>query len=317
MTLTDRLPESADPDALYAAFAVMGAAPGPHPVPAPGRGADRDRLRRQRDPVHADRLGQEPRRGRRALRRAGERRSAASTPRRSRRWSRRSSSRSATIFGAGRGRHDDGRRQRQRATRRSSAAPPRSSPTIALRDGASGRRRPGGHGRVPLLRRPGPRLGLAGTAARAAAGAVPADVGDARRRHQVRGRPDPAHRPADRRGHAPPSVRSRCASATRSTPLHETIEELLAHQAGARSTSCTSRRPRRIERAQALMSVNVCSRSEKDAIAELIGGFRFDRRVRQDAVAAASGTASACTTRACCRSTAGSSRRSPRPACSR
>ena len=30
-----------------------------------------------------------------------------------------------------------------------------------------------------------------------------------------------------------------------------------------------------LERAQALMSINVCTRDEKDAIAELIGGFRF------------------------------------------
>ena len=30
-----------------------------------------------------------------------------------------------------------------------------------------------------------------------------------------------------------------------------------------------------LERAQALMSINVCTRAEKDAIAELIGGFRF------------------------------------------
>ena len=48
---------------------------------------------------------------------------------------------------------------------------------------------------------PGPRLGLAGAAARAAAGAVPADVGDARRRDPLPGRPDPPHRSAyDGRG---------------------------------------------------------------------------------------------------------------------
>ena len=40
---------------------------------------------------------------------------------------------------------------------------------IALREGRGRRRRPGRHGRVPLLRRPGPRLGVAGAAARAAA----------------------------------------------------------------------------------------------------------------------------------------------------
>ena len=58
------------------------------------------------------------------------------------------------------------------------------------------------------------------------------------------------------------------------TPIHETTEELLSteqapiyivhfSQAGA------------IERAQALMSINVCTRAEKDAIADLIGAFRF------------------------------------------
>ena len=58
------------------------------------------------------------------------------------------------------------------------------------------------------------------------------------------------------------------------TPLHETVEELLSGgqapvyvvhptQAGA------------IEHAQALMSINMCSREEKDAIAEQIGAFRF------------------------------------------
>ena len=30
-----------------------------------------------------------------------------------------------------------------------------------------------------------------------------------------------------------------------------------------------------LERAQALTSINVCTREEKDRIAELIGGFRF------------------------------------------
>ncbi len=58
------------------------------------------------------------------------------------------------------------------------------------------------------------------------------------------------------------------------TPVHETVEGLLAGgqapvyvvhptQAGA------------VEHAQALMSINVCTREEKDAIAERIGAFRF------------------------------------------
>ena len=54
---------------------------------------------------------------------------------------------------------------------------------VALRSGARADVGTGRHGRVPLLRRPGPRLGLAGAADRAAAGAVPAHVGHARGRH--------------------------------------------------------------------------------------------------------------------------------------
>ena len=36
-----------------------------------------------------------------------------------------------------------------------------------------------------------------------------------------------------------------------------------------------------VERAQALMSINVCTREEKDQIAELIGGFRFTTKFGQ------------------------------------
>ncbi len=58
------------------------------------------------------------------------------------------------------------------------------------------------------------------------------------------------------------------------TPLHETLEELLStHQAPVYVVHFTQAAA--VERAQALMSINVCSREEKDAIAELIGGFRF------------------------------------------
>jgi superfamily II RNA helicase len=57
-------------------------------------------------------------------------------------------------------------------------------------------------------------------------------------------------------------------------PLHETIEELLAtRQAPIYVVHFTQAAA--IEQAQALMSVNVCSRAEKDEIAELIGRFRF------------------------------------------
>src|SRR3954469_4835735 len=58
------------------------------------------------------------------------------------------------------------------------------------------------------------------------------------------------------------------------TPLHETIEELLStHQAPVYVVHFTQAAA--LERAQALTSVNVCTREEKDRIAEVIGGFRF------------------------------------------
>jgi len=58
------------------------------------------------------------------------------------------------------------------------------------------------------------------------------------------------------------------------TPLHETLEELLTtHQAPVYVVHFTQAAA--LERAQSLMSMNVCTREEKDAIAALIGGFRF------------------------------------------
>ena len=90
---------------------------------------------------------------------------AASTPPRSRRWCPRSSSTSC---------HELGSDHVGMLT--GDAAVNADAPVIcctaeilanlALREGAAGRRRPGGHGRVPLLRRPRPGLGVAGAAAR-------------------------------------------------------------------------------------------------------------------------------------------------------
>jgi superfamily II RNA helicase len=58
------------------------------------------------------------------------------------------------------------------------------------------------------------------------------------------------------------------------TPLHETIEELLSTQQApvyiVHFTQASA-----LERAQALMSINMCTRAEKDAIAAAIGNFRF------------------------------------------
>ena len=95
------------------------------------------------------------------------------------------------------GRHDDRRRhgQRRRPDHLLHRRDPR-QPGAARRAGR--RRRPGRDGRVPLLLRPAPRLGVAGAAARAAPRAVPADVGHPRRRHPLRRRPDPTYRPPDR-----------------------------------------------------------------------------------------------------------------------
>ncbi|QYN31856.1 DUF3516 domain-containing protein [Pseudonocardia sp. DSM 110487] len=58
------------------------------------------------------------------------------------------------------------------------------------------------------------------------------------------------------------------------TPLHETIAELLqTHEAPVYVVHFTQASA--VERAQALMSVNVTSKEDKHAIAELIGRFRF------------------------------------------
>jgi superfamily II RNA helicase len=58
------------------------------------------------------------------------------------------------------------------------------------------------------------------------------------------------------------------------SPLHETITELLqTHEAPAYVVHFTQASA--VERAQALMSINVTSREEKQAIADLIGNFRF------------------------------------------
>src|SRR3954469_21198493 len=58
------------------------------------------------------------------------------------------------------------------------------------------------------------------------------------------------------------------------TPIHETIEELLStHQAPIYIVHFAQAAA--LERAQSLMSINVCTRAEKDEIAKLIGNFRF------------------------------------------
>jgi superfamily II RNA helicase len=59
-----------------------------------------------------------------------------------------------------------------------------------------------------------------------------------------------------------------------STPIHETIEDLLnTKQSPVYIVHFTQESA--VERAQSLMSTNMCTREEKDQIADLIGGFRF------------------------------------------
>ncbi|MFB9882405.1 DEAD/DEAH box helicase [Planobispora siamensis] len=60
----------------------------------------------------------------------------------------------------------------------------------------------------------------------------------------------------------------------RMTPLHETLEEMLStNQYPVYVVHFTQAAA--MERAQALMSINMCSKAEKEAIAALIGRFRF------------------------------------------
>ncbi|MCU1587675.1 MAG: box helicase domain protein, partial [Frankiales bacterium] len=63
-------------------------------------------------------------------------------------------------------------------------------------------------------------------------------------------------------------------------PLHDKLNELLqTHQAPVYVVHATQESS--VERAQALMSINVCTREEKDKIAGLIGGFRFTTKFGQ------------------------------------
>ncbi|MFI7099113.1 DEAD/DEAH box helicase [Streptomyces sp. NPDC050161] len=60
----------------------------------------------------------------------------------------------------------------------------------------------------------------------------------------------------------------------RATPMTETLTELLeTHQSPVYIVHFTQAAA--VERAQALMSINMCTRAEKDEIAQLIGNFRF------------------------------------------
>ncbi|WP_017595972.1 DEAD/DEAH box helicase [Nocardiopsis potens] len=63
----------------------------------------------------------------------------------------------------------------------------------------------------------------------------------------------------------------------RKTPLHETLEELLENRE-APIYIVHFTQAQAVERAQSLTSINMCTRAEKDAIANEIGNFRFTTR---------------------------------------
>ena len=237
-----------------------------------------------------------------------------STRRRSRRWSARSSSRSSTSSARTRSGMLTG-----------DAAVNETAPiicctaeilaNIALRAGAARGRRLGRHGRVPLLRRPGPRLGLAGAAGRAAAGAVPAHVGHARRRHVLPRRPHPPDGPADRAGHlgrtprpaalplrAHPAARDdhRAARDPRGAGLRRALHPGVGGGAGA---GADERQRHRLARRSRPSPTSSGTSGSPPASARRCPGW--------------CATASACTTPACCPATGGWWRPSPRPACSR
>ena len=82
--------------------------------------------------------------------------------------------------------------------------------------------------------------------------------------------------------------------------MHETIEELLStHQAPVYIVHFTQAAA--LERAQSLMSINMCSRAEKDAIAAAIGRLPVHRRLRADPVPAGAPRHRRAPRRACCR----------------
>ncbi len=208
----------------------MGELPRPHALPRAGRGGHRDRLGCERDPVDPDRHGQVARRGGRArgiplpgwthvLHRtdqgAGERevlRPRRHLRRRERRY--------------GHGRFVGQLRRPDHLLHRRDPREPRP---------AARRRRergPGRHGRVPLLRRGRPRLGLAGAAAAAHARAVHPHVGDPGGCHRHRRRPLASHRSAHRAGDRRRAPRA-AALRVRAHPRARDGAGVARHEAGA------------------------------------------------------------------------------------
>ena len=212
-------------------------------VPGAGGGADRAGQRRERRPGDADRLGQVAGGHRRAVRGAGSG-TAQLLHRADQGAGQREVLRPLRGVRRGQRRHAHRRRLGQRGgadhrLHRGGAGQHR-----AARGRPNRRHRPRRHGRVPLLRRPRPRLGLAGAAAGAAERPVPADVGHARRRHVPPRGPHPTHRPADGAG------RQRRAPGSAAPLLRDHADArddraTCSTRSRRRSTSSTSPRPRR------------------------------------------------------------------------
>jgi hypothetical protein len=223
----------------------VGRRPGPDPVPrAGGGGAGPGRWspRRARDP---DRLGQVARGRGRA--RAGPRAGAAQLVHRADQGpGQREVLRPRRDLRGRAGRHAHRRRRGEPCRphhlrhRRGPGQPRPARP-------GTGRHRPRRHGRVPLLHRARPRLGVAGAAAAPARHPVPPHVGDAGRHPPVRGGPHPPHRPRDHRGHrdrAPRAAGVRVGAHARSTRPSSCCCATTA----ARSTWCRSPSRRRSSR---------------------------------------------------------------------
>ena len=104
---------------------------------------------------------------------------------------------------------------------------------------------------------------------------VPADVGDAGRHPRDRGEPARADRARGRRWCAASARPVPLDFEYRETPLHETIADLIAtRRYPIYLVNFTQRAA--AEEAQNLMSVDICSKEEKEAIRRGAGRVRFD-----------------------------------------
>ncbi len=140
-----------------------------------------------------------------------------------------------------------------------------------------------GDGRVPLLRRPRARRGLAGAAPHAAAHAVPADVGDARRHAHDRGAAA-ARRPSREPVHGHVASIARCRSTTSTARRRSTRPSSDLHRAGPRADLRRQLHAARARRAGAGAHQRARSppRASARRSATHIGDFRFDTPYGKD-----------------------------------